>query len=75
MPPAHPIQARERCVLTIPPNRLPVAMPRLKIPEKIDIATAVPFSGVLRITSAWQVTLNAVPAIPHTAHSARSIHR
>ena len=38
-PPANPISFSEIFVYTVPPNQVPQPIPRLKIPEKIAIAT------------------------------------
>ena len=46
--------------MVCPPIKDPNPIPRLKIPEKIDIATEFVFSLVANIVSDWQATLNAV---------------
>ena len=51
---------------------VPMAMPRLKIPEKIDIDTEVASNGDLLITSAWSDTLNAVTAMPQASENFRT---
>lgn len=50
------------------PIKDPNPIPRLKMPEKIDIATELVFSFVASIVSDWQATLNAVELVPHTIH-------
>ena len=54
----------DRCVQTIPPIKAPVPMPKLNIPEKIDIATEVCECGVSVMISDCIATLNAVADIP-----------
>ena len=54
----------DRCVQTIPPIKAPVPMPKLNIPEKIDIATEVCDCGVAVMISDCIATLNAVADIP-----------
>ena len=54
----------DRCVQTIPPIKAPVPMPKLNIPEKIDIATEVCDCGVSVMISDCIATLNAVADIP-----------
>ena len=54
--------------MVCPPIKDPNPIPRLKMPEKIDIATELVFSFVVSIVSDWQATLNAVELVPHTIH-------
>ena len=54
---------------TIPPRKLPAPIPKLKIPEKIDIATDEDCSSVHRIVSDWNDTLNTSTEMPHKAQS------
>ena len=46
-------------------------MPRLKIPEKIDMAIDVASLGAKRMVLSWQAMLNAVAMAPHTMHTAK----
>lgn len=48
---------------------MPHAIPRLKMPEKMDIDTDVASTGELFMISACSTTLEAVKAIPHKAHN------
>ena len=50
--------------MVCPPIKDPNSIPRLKIPEKIDIATELVFSSVANIVA----TLNAVELVHHTIH-------
>ena len=59
--------------MVCPPIKDPNPIPRLKIPEKIDIATEFVFSLVANIVSDWQATLNAVELVPHTIHINNSV--
>ena len=59
----------DRCVQTIPPINAPVPMPKLNIPEKIDIATEVCDCGVSVMISDCMATLNAVADIPISAQT------
>ena len=52
-------------LMVCPPIKDPNPIPKLKMPEKIDIATELVFSSVANIVSDWQATLNAVELIPH----------
>ena len=52
--------------MVCPPIKDPNPIPRLKMPEKIDIATELVFSFVANIVSDWQATLNAVELVLHT---------
>ena len=54
----------DRCEQTKPPIKAPVPMPKLNIPEKIDIATEVWAAGVSVMISDCIATLNAVADIP-----------
>ena len=51
--------------------KAPVPMPKLKMPEKMLIATAVPSCGANFMISSCIATLNAVPANPHRASTAK----
>ena len=56
---------------TRPPIKLPAPIPKLKIPEKIDIATEEDCSSVQRMVSDWNDTLNTSTVIPQTAQTAK----
>ena len=60
-------------LMVCPPIKDPNPIPRLKMPEKIDIATELVFSFVANIVSDWQATLNAVELVPHTIHINNSV--
>ena len=68
--PAKPIIESERWVVTAPPASAPVPMPRLKIPEYMDIATADSSSEEAAMTSDCIAILYAVTEIPQTAQTA-----
>ena len=65
----------DRCVQTISPIKAPVPMPKLNIPEKIDIATEVWAAGVSVMISDCIATLNAVAGNhqSHVHHSAEAL--
>ena len=63
-PPTIPILLIERCVHTYPPMKAPVPMPRLKMPEKMDMATDVDSCVVWLMISDCIEILNAVLTIP-----------
>ena len=71
--PAMPMPAIEMWVHTSPPMRAPLPMPRLKMPEKIDIATDVAAGGAMLMISDCIATLNAVTAAPHSTNVATTI--
>ena len=54
---------------TVPPSHVPQPIPKLKIPENRDIATAEASSGTALMVSAWKATLNAVTAIPQSTQT------
>lgn len=54
------------CVQTAPPISAPVPMPKLNIPENIDIATEVCAGGVPEMISDCMDTLKAVADIPRS---------
>ena len=60
-------------LMVCPPIKDPNPIPRLKMPEKIDIATELVFSSVANIVSDWQATLNAVELVHHTIHINKSV--
>ena len=64
-----PIYDIDTYVHTSPPTQVPTLIPRLYIPEYMDIATVDPSAEAAFIVSAWNVTLNAVIAMPHKAHT------
>ena len=63
-PPTIPILLIERCVHTCPPMKAPVPMPKLKMPEKMDMATDVDSCVVWLMISDCIEILNAVLTIP-----------
>ena len=60
-------------LMVCPPIKDPSPIPRLKIPEKIDMAIELVCSFVTRIVSDWQATLNAVELMPHTTQISSSV--
>ena len=48
-----------------PPSQVPEPMPRLKMPEKMDMATGASALVVTWMVSACSPTLKAVAAMPH----------
>ena len=68
-PPTYPTDAMERCVQAAPPTHVPHPMPKLNMPEKMDMDTAVASCGECAIISLCKDTLNAVATMPHRAHS------
>ena len=54
---------------TKPPIYAPHPIPRLNIPENIDIAIDVAYLGAKRIVLSWKAMLNAVAIAPQKIHT------
>ena len=67
MPPTVPMWGKPICRHTMPPMKAPVPMPKLKMPEKMLMATDVPSGGAILIISLCIAMLKAVPTTPHSA--------
>ena len=55
---------------TVPPSQVPQPIPRLKMPEKMDMATAEAASEEAFMVSDWKATLKAVAQMPQSTHRA-----